>query len=487
MTMSQGSSFSFGNLVFEKQASQSPQFSRKGKVATSDEGKGKNRDPEKVESEIDSLNTKLESLSRTVDQVLQQGRDAKQPSCNKGRQVQGLPPSLPKTEKTCESDSESEDGKQTKRKRQKRNHVFWAQRSTAISSDFVLKLTSQEAKEMLPDPERLGIRKAFRRPRSKPQVEPASNCSSQTRYQGTIFEDRDPTEPLSQNLIQTKLHFQSGQRETMPEPQELTSACFDVEPPSPKRSDSGNDSNEESKVDRKASNLAQQKPINPFESIVWQLVLERYPAVVETASIEKILHQNLGNATKVKELAVVISKIHYLEEGAMCIISDPSGEMQSEVHGYVLSSEEFDFCEGAAVVLKNVTVFRAHLNRKEYASHSVIITLKNIEQVFSPNVKAREQRLREKQSKERQKQDEEVVEWMASNAKENAAWNKCEKEVEQERVPTKIGAKESVNLAQVQSEEEKPPQTYENVTQATDPNDEKWLDNDDDDGLENLF
>jgi len=120
-----------------------------------------------------------------------------------------------------------------------------------------------------------------------------------------------------------------------------------------------------------------------FEKGPWLTLCAQYRS--EGANIASILASVVGNDEKVPLMRVVIKKINQLEDGVMALLCDPTGEIQSEVMWSVYKSEDIDFVEGAAVALENFTVYRYHLNREGYASHSVIITPRNIKTVFPVN------------------------------------------------------------------------------------------------------
>lgn len=460
---SQASNFSYGNLSFVESQSKGQ---GKGNVHGSSSSDARRNQPS---SRTGKRDREASSHERNNEEPM----SAPEPriSTSHGNQIIN--------DKCEEVDEEST----TQGRKIRKSHVFWASRANAaISSDFCLKVSSQEMASM-GKISKLGLRHEFKPPR---QVQPAQQTESRVRVElesnaqlrGTIFEndsssqrqrasnaamgasqrdiennryasndndrdrdhDRDRDRDRGRGLVQTTINFgaadlpagQSSSRKFR------TSSCFDV--------GQATDDIEElrgGEVEYSNDGFGPDKEAhrNPFESAAWTMVERRYPSVIEDYSIKAILENRLGNARKVPSLAVVVIKSHYLEEGAMCIVADPTGEMESEVHPKVLSSDEYDFSEGAAIILKDFTVFRAHFNREGYATHSIIITPRNIERVFgaheltdTQDMRAYEEehgvrqdghtrtlprRRAARNGEEDLEEDEDLVGWLSGNAAED--------------------------------------------------------------------
>ena len=122
---------------------------------------------------------------------------------------------------------------------------------------------------------------------------------------------------------------------------------------------------------------------NVVISDIWTYLQRKFRHFQPKCKISEIFTQKIGNERKLPFLCVIVAKINFLDSGSLAILFDSTGEIESEIHDLVLKNP--DFVEGAAVVLKDVTVFRPHLNREGYASHSIIVVPRNIAAICLPS------------------------------------------------------------------------------------------------------
>ncbi|GBG32820.1 Hypothetical Protein FCC1311_090452 [Hondaea fermentalgiana] len=352
-------------------------------------------------------------------------------------------------------EAKASEGEEEPRKGRKvrKSHVFWAARANAaISSDFCLKLSSQEVQSM-GQTAKLGLRQDFRPPRQAPVAASRFDVRADdaAQLQGTIFEQPAPRAAKrpdhanddafgeTSRLVQSTLSFATAPKRSR------TSKCFDVAPVDEDEAALSGTEPERS-ADGLAAEAEARQRRNPFESAPWRMVQRRFPSALEEYSVRAILENRLGNARKVPSLAVIVLKTHYLEEGATCVLADPTGEIESEVHPQVLSSDQYDFVEGCAVVLKDFTVFRAHLNREGYASHSVIITPRNIERLFGANEMTDTQDQAHVDIEDKQpadaEDDSDLVGWLSGNAAEDEATKQSDEVHHQEDTESSLRLKQ---------------------------------------------